>query len=63
MTQYGFEPDYFMYGKPENVTYEFAERVLETFCKKEGVQISNYYMIGDNPLSDIEGGKRRGKFN
>jgi ribonucleotide monophosphatase NagD (HAD superfamily) len=32
-------------------------------CKQDGIEISNYYMIGDNPLSDIEGANRRGEEN
>ena len=32
-------------------------------CQRDGIEISNYYMIGDNPLSDIDGAQRQGALN
>ena len=60
---YGYEPKYIKYGKPESIAYDFAEQMIGEKCKKDGIEISNYYMIGDNPLSDIEGANRRGEEN
>ena len=46
-----------MYGKPQRATFEFAEKYLKELTK---LQISNFYMIGDNPKSDIRGGNAAG---
>lgn len=60
---YGYKPKYLKYGKPESIAYDFAEQMILEKCKQEDIEISNYYMIGDNPLSDIEGANRRGEEN
>ena len=60
---HGYAPTYTKFGKPESIAYDFAEKMIGDQCLKEGIEISNYYMIGDNPLSDIEGANRRGKEN
>ena len=39
---------------------DYAERQLRKRAKAEGVQITNFYMIGDNPESDIAGGNAKG---
>lgn len=49
-----------MYGKPYKKNYEFVKTILEEMARKRAIKISNYYMIGDNPASDIEGGNRAG---
>lgn len=49
-----------VYGKPELPTYEYAEEYLKERANKQGVEISRFYMIGDNPESDIEGARRKG---
>lgn len=53
---------YNIMGKPHQVTYEFAEKILvkqreENFGKTVGreVPLERVYMIGDNPESDIQG--------
>jgi len=46
-----------MYGKPERKTFEYAEKHLKSLTK---MQVSNFYMIGDNPKSDIRGGNAAG---
>ena len=66
---YGVE-NYVMLGKPEKIVYEFVEKKIRSnyegkeYTSKSGqlekVEISNFYMIGDNPQSDIEGGNRAG---
>jgi len=45
------------YGKPFAVTYQFATNYLKEFAKTE---LSNTYMIGDNPKSDIRGARAAG---
>ena len=58
---YRFESlEYTMYGKPERLTFDYAESLFKQKAEAEGVEISNYYMIGDNPEGDIEGANRKG---
>ncbi len=52
--------EYTMYGKPERLTFDYAESLFLAKAKAEEVQISNFYMIGDNPEGDIEGANRKG---
>ena len=49
-----------MYGKPERLTFDYAESLFKQKAEDEKVEISNYYMIGDNPEGDIEGANRKG---
>ncbi|MCJ1474561.1 hypothetical protein MMC13_003220 [Lambiella insularis] len=50
-----------MFGKPNEVTYAFAEKKLEEHRKvilkedEKGGQLHRVYMVGDNPASDIQG--------
>ena len=53
---YGYDIQFRMFGKPTKATYDFAERHLRGRAKRDGVEVSNFYMIGDNPKSDIAGG-------
>jgi ribonucleotide monophosphatase NagD (HAD superfamily) len=46
-----------MFGKPMPLTYDFAEAHLGSYCEKNDISVTKYYMIGDNPHSDIEGAK------
>lgn len=63
---YGFGIELIGLGKPEKSTMEFAiktlnrNHVLNKENKDYDVEITNFYMIGDNPNSDIEGGNRMG---
>lgn len=50
-----------VFGKPFQMTYEFAERRLvqhrkELFREREVPGLRKVYMVGDNPESDIRGG-------
>jgi len=45
------------YGKPFSVTYDYAKKHLSEYAKTE---LSNTYMIGDNPKSDIRGARAAG---
>lgn len=47
------------YGKPYKSTYDFAEEFVREQLEGTNVEISNFYMIGDNPKSDIAGGNAR----
>lgn len=49
-----------MYGKPERLTFDYAESLFLDKAHSQGIEISNYYMIGDNPEGDIEGANRKG---
>lgn len=45
-------------GKPTNLTYTYGEETLKKWAERmDGVkqEISTVYMIGDNPMSDIQG--------
>ena len=57
---YGYDIEFQQYGKPTKATYDFAERHLRARAKRDEVEISNFYMIGDNPKSDIAGGNAMG---
>lgn len=46
-----------MYGKPCKSTYDYTEKHVRNLTNFE---ISNFYMIGDNPKSDIRGGNTAG---
>lgn len=37
-------------------TFDFAKARLLKQAEDQGVEISRFYMIGDNPLADIKGG-------
>ena len=51
--------EYLQYGKPEKLTFDYCERLLRENAGKQGVEITNFYMIGDNPDSDIDGANRK----
>eukprot|EP00468_Gymnochlora_sp_CCMP2014_P005677 CAMPEP_0167749270 /NCGR_PEP_ID=MMETSP0110_2-20121227/5310_1 /TAXON_ID=629695 /ORGANISM="Gymnochlora sp., Strain CCMP2014" /LENGTH=397 /DNA_ID=CAMNT_0007634397 /DNA_START=286 /DNA_END=1480 /DNA_ORIENTATION=+ len=53
--------DFIQYGKPEVSQFRFAKRALLDHADKIGCDISKYYMIGDNPTSDIVGAKNMDK--
>ena len=44
-----------MIGKPTRISFEFAQTRLLEQAEKQGQQITNFYMVGDNPRSDIQG--------
>ena len=43
------------------MTFEYAEDVLRKQASSIGVDITEIYMIGDNPSGDIDGANRMGK--
>ncbi|KAH9963811.1 HAD-like domain-containing protein [Russula dissimulans] len=53
------------YGKPTKPTYEFAEKMLRDQMRLHGASVEpdtqgRFYMIGDNPESDIAGANAAG---
>ncbi|KAH7462535.1 hypothetical protein KRP22_004956 [Phytophthora ramorum] len=56
----GHELEVTNYGKPHNVTYNYAERLLNSISGKTE-PLKHMYGIGDNPLSDIQGANNAGE--
>ncbi|KAI0058631.1 HAD-superfamily hydrolase [Artomyces pyxidatus] len=60
----GEEYPYVQYGKPTKATYDFAAEVLRQRMKEmhggPADHETNFYMIGDNPESDIAGANAAG---
>jgi ribonucleotide monophosphatase NagD (HAD superfamily) len=56
----GYELVCKQFGKPTKETYQFAEDEIKRRAVAADVKISNFYMIGDNPESDIAGGNAKG---
>ena len=57
----GMRAEYKQYGKPSRLTFEYTEGVLREHAFGLGVDITEIYMIGDNPSGDIAGANRMGK--
>ena len=57
---YGLDIEYLQYGKPNEPTYTYCERLLQSQASAQDIEISKFYMVGDNPDSDIDGANRRG---
>jgi HAD superfamily hydrolase (TIGR01456 family) len=55
---YGFEPKITFYGKPEVSSFRYTEDLVRK--KWSNSEITNFYMIGDNPYSDIQGARSSG---
>eukprot|EP00470_Lotharella_oceanica_P003915 CAMPEP_0170172240 /NCGR_PEP_ID=MMETSP0040_2-20121228/5479_1 /TAXON_ID=641309 /ORGANISM="Lotharella oceanica, Strain CCMP622" /LENGTH=471 /DNA_ID=CAMNT_0010412803 /DNA_START=50 /DNA_END=1465 /DNA_ORIENTATION=+ len=63
LQQFGMSPqeveerlgDFVQYGKPEITQFSHSRRAAMKQANDMGVKISHYYMVGDNPLSDIQG--------
>merc|ERR1712023_538903 len=47
--------DFVQYGKPEIAQFLHTKRALMKQATQTGCDISHYYMVGDNPMSDIQG--------
>jgi HAD superfamily hydrolase (TIGR01456 family) len=47
--------DFVQYGKPEPSQFLHTRRLLMGQAVKKGCDISHFYMVGDNPASDIQG--------
>ncbi|WRT68322.1 TIGR01456 family HAD hydrolase [Kwoniella shivajii] len=59
----GLDLPYKQFGKPFKATYDFSELMLRRYLSSVGRDPKgplNVYMVGDNPLSDIDGANRHG---
>lgn len=56
----GYELHCHQYGKPTYESYKYTHDVVKEKAREQGVSLSNIYMIGDNPESDIAGGNACG---
>lgn len=56
---YGFKIDMVFFGKPMKATFDYCEKVMKLRAAAQGVEISNFYMIGDTPESDIQGANNK----
>ena len=41
-------------------TFNYAKSYLQTLATESDLEISNFYMIGDNPVADIKGANDNG---
>lgn len=57
---HGLPLEVIQYGKPSNLTFEYAKSILDQQAKDFDVEIDKYYMIGDNPTGDIYGANLMG---
>lgn len=53
------------WGKPTAATFRFVEKQLRELAspEKKNATVERYYMVGDNPTSDIEGCRRANIFH
>jgi len=54
------ELEYFYFGKPYELTSNYAENLLKSKALLLGYELGTIYMIGDNPKSDIKGTNDKG---
>ena len=52
---YNMPLEYVKYGKPSKVSFDYAIDVVKEQARQRNVEISNIYMLGDNPPGDIVG--------
>lgn len=57
---YGFDLEIVQYGKPQPTTFQYCEKSLRDYADKNGIELTNFYMIGDTPDSDIQGSNNQG---
>lgn len=60
----GRELEYVQYGKPSAGTFAYAESMLraqQQLLRQTQDKFDTIYMIGDNPLSDIQGANEAGE--
>ena len=48
------------FGKPSSLSFEYAKQVLDNQANNFDLEISKYFMIGDNPSGDIKGANKMG---
>ena len=47
--------EYVTFGKPSQETFEYAADIVRQQAADRNIEITNFYMIGDNPSGDIVG--------
>ena len=52
--------EYTTFGKPAKATFDYAADVVKEQAAERNIDITNFYMIGDNPLGDIVGSNQAG---
>jgi len=57
---YGYELEIEMIGKPYSFIFDFVESQLRKQASENDIEISQFYMIGDNPQTDIAGANNKG---
>jgi HAD superfamily hydrolase (TIGR01456 family) len=58
----GRDLQHVQFGKPHGAQYEFAELQIQQLAKEwGGPQVERFYMVGDNPVTDIQGANRAGE--
>ena len=57
---YGYELEIEMIGKPYSFIFDFVENQLKEKALESKIEISQFYMIGDNPQTDIAGANNKG---
>lgn len=57
---YGWKLETEQYGKPYTFNFDYAEEYLRKLAARRAIRVSNFYMIGDNPESDIKGAIDKG---
>ena len=57
-TIHGAQLEYITYGKPSTTSFDYARDVLDQQAMERNVDITNIYMLGDNPSGDIVGANR-----
>jgi ribonucleotide monophosphatase NagD (HAD superfamily) len=57
---YGINVDVVHFGKPSSLSFEYAKQVLDKQANNFDLEISKYFMIGDNPSGDIKGANKMG---
>ena len=57
---YGKDLKYHCLGKPSQVTYDYVKHIFNEFYGIKHEDAYNFYAIGDNPASDIEGANAQG---
>lgn len=52
--------DQTLYGKPNSVQYDFVETLLQDLDPDGAAPVERFYMVGDNPLTDLRGANAAG---
>jgi len=57
----GRDLQHVQFGKPHSAQYDFAEVQIQRLAQEwGGPRVERFYMVGDNPVTDIQGANRAG---